>query len=203
VSRILCTGSCKVANGTLQGSIQGLKSLDVRNVDVSAGDDGIIADKGVRVRDSTVRAWGRCISSYYGVVIVENTDVTYCRWEGVQAYQNNAKVYGSTISGARQSGVDGRKVLIKDSTVTGNAYGTECNHPTGGLNRVCTGGPDEGLVCGGAVTCAGGICEHKTQCGDVNAWKRPVLRNSTCGTSTVKSSSQTTPPRSWGVCSSD
>ena len=190
---IVCEGSCKVANGTVGGPILGVKSIGLRDV-VKYGD--LSTNGNVHVRNSSVSLGSRCLSAYYGKVVVQDSVLSGCR-VAVDANQNHAKITNTSITDSRHVGVLGTKVLLKNSTVTGSGYGIECG--ASWLDRICDGGPDAGLECGPGVDCVGGTCERGSICGDIAAFQPPVLRNSTCETSVVASGTAAT----WGVCSED
>jgi hypothetical protein len=190
---IVCAGSCKISNGTIGGPISGVKSIGLRDV-VKYGD--LITNGHVRVKNSAVSSGVRCLSAYFGKITVEDSVIADCQ-TAVDANQNGAKITGTSITNSRHIGVLGTKVVLKSSTVTGSGFGVECGHSF--LDRICSGGPDEGLACGPGVDCDGGSCVRGAICGDVVAFKRPVLRDSTCGTSVNASGA----PFGWGVCSLD
>ena len=139
----------------------------------------------------------RCVSAYYGKIVVESSVITGCRTTAIDANQNRVKMSDSSVTGNRQIGVHGTKVLLKSSEVTGNGFGIECGRSW--FDFVCDGGPDHGLACGPGVDCAGGTCVRGAVCADVAAHKTPVLHGSSCDTSVDAGNA----PRTWYVCSLD
>ncbi len=190
---IVCEGSCKISNGTVTGAITGVKSIGLRDV-VKYGD--LSTNGHIRVKNSSVSLGVRCLSAYFGKITVQDSVIADCH-TAVEATQNGAKITGTSITNSRHVGVLGTKVSLKGSTVTGSGFGVECGHSP--LDRICSGGPDDGLACGPGVDCNGGSCVRGAICGDIVAFKRPVLRASTCGTSVNASGA----PFGWGVCSLD
>ena len=172
---VLCHGSCKVSNGTVEG----------------AREDGIAAIKVVKVYKVTVRENGFTGVKGGVAAFVERSELIGNARAGVQGLRriklNNvvsrengaganagesARIIDSDIFDNARGGVAAARIVATRSTVTNNHTGAEC-----GITLPCADleSPPEG--------------------------KRPRLKDSTCETSHKGGTAIT--GESWGVCTLD
>lgn len=175
---VICDGSCKVLNGTLNfnynGAVHAIKGhAKVTNVVINAGGtDGVFAAKNVILQDVQINGAYYAFSADYGTAKLRNTQVTNGRRGGNAGKM--IRLVDSSVADVQHFGLRANKIRLLRSAVTGSGTDPSCNQNISLL------------------------------CGDLLSRKQPAVRESTCDTSLVLSNIISLPnPNDWDVCTAD